>query len=88
MVANDSMGSGLQLVGAPFLNFLLGKLSREFKLRRMSIFKWTYFGSAGCYSHTVGHAGSSTRTVYANVTLTRSKVKVKVKVREHLNNCP
>jgi len=32
------MGHGLQLVGAQFSNFLLGKLSREFKLRRMSIF--------------------------------------------------
>ena len=28
----------LQLVGDRFLNFLLGKLSREFKLHRMSIF--------------------------------------------------
>jgi len=37
-VVGDSMGSGLQLVGARFLNFLLRKLSREFKLRRMSIF--------------------------------------------------
>jgi len=34
----DSMGPGLQLVGARFLNFLLGKLSREFKLRPVSIF--------------------------------------------------
>jgi len=31
------MGPGLQLVGARFSNFLPGKLSREFKLRRMSI---------------------------------------------------
>jgi len=38
MVGGDSMGPGLQLVGARFLNFLLGKLSREFRLRRMSIF--------------------------------------------------
>ena len=37
-VVGDSMGSGLQLVGARFLNFLLRKLSREFKLRGMSIF--------------------------------------------------
>jgi len=35
------------------------------------------------YSHMVGHAGSTTRTVYADVTLTWSKVKVKV--TEHLN---
>jgi len=38
MVVGDSMGPRLQLVRARFLNFLLGKLSREFKLRRMSIF--------------------------------------------------
>ena len=38
MVDGDSMGPGLQLVGARFLNFLLGKLSQEFKLRRMSTF--------------------------------------------------
>jgi len=38
MVGSDSMGSGLQPDGARFLNFLLGKLSRELNLRRMSIF--------------------------------------------------
>jgi len=38
MVGVDSTGPGLQLVGAGFLNFLPGKLSREFKLRHMSIF--------------------------------------------------
>jgi len=38
MVDVDSMGPDLQLVGARFLNFLLGKLSREFKLRSVSIF--------------------------------------------------
>jgi len=37
MLDDDSMGPGLQRVGAQFLNFLLGKLSREFKLRRMSL---------------------------------------------------
>ena len=35
MVGSHSMG---QLIGARFSNFLLGKLSRGFKLRRMSIF--------------------------------------------------
>ena len=39
MVDDDSMGPGLQLIGARFLNFLLEKLSREFKLCQMSIFK-------------------------------------------------
>jgi len=38
MVDGNSMEPGLQLVGARFLNLLPGKLSREFKLRRMSIF--------------------------------------------------
>jgi len=33
MVDSDSMGPDLQLVVAGFLNFLVGKLSREFKLR-------------------------------------------------------
>jgi len=38
LVGGDSMGPGLQPVGARFLNFLLEKLSQEFKLRPMSIF--------------------------------------------------
>ena len=38
MVASDSMGHGLQHVGARFFYFFLGKLSREFKLRPISIF--------------------------------------------------
>jgi len=38
MVGGHSMGPELQLVRARFLNFLLGKLSREFKLCPMSIF--------------------------------------------------
>ena len=49
MVGGDSMGPGLQLIGARFLNFLIGKLSREFKLadcRYFTKFKWPYFGSA------------------------------------------
>jgi len=36
MVDGDSMGPGLQVLGARFSNFLLGKLSREFKLRRQN----------------------------------------------------
>ena len=38
MVDGDNMGSGLQVVGVRFSNFLLRKLSREFKVRVMSIF--------------------------------------------------
>jgi len=41
-------------------------------------FKWPYFDSVWCYSHTVGRAGSPTCIVYVDVTLTQSKVKVKV----------
>jgi len=41
MVDGHSMGPGLQLVGARFLNFHLRKLSREFKLRPISIFDET-----------------------------------------------
>ena len=37
MVDYDSMGPSLHLVGARFLNFLLSKLSRDFKLYGMSI---------------------------------------------------
>jgi len=47
MVVGDSMGPELQLVGARLLNFLLGKLSREFKLcQRFTKFKWSYFANA------------------------------------------
>jgi len=38
MVDSDTMIRDLQLVGVRFSNFLPRKLSREFKLRRMSIF--------------------------------------------------
>ena len=38
MVGRHSMGPVLQVVGARFLNFHLGKLSREFKLGAISIF--------------------------------------------------
>jgi len=38
MVDSDSVGPALQLIGARFSNFLLGKLSREFTLRGLSIF--------------------------------------------------
>ena len=75
----DSMGPGLQLGTARFLNFLLGKLSWEFKLwecQYFTKFKWPYFSSVWCYIHTVGHAGSPARTVYVDLTLTRCKVKV------------
>ena len=45
----DSMGPGLQLLGGQFSNFLLGKVSLEFKLHGMSIFRdiqmATYFGT-------------------------------------------
>ena len=78
----DSMGPGLQLFGGQFSNFLLGKVSLEFKLHGMSIFHdiqmATYFDTGWCYSHMVGYAGSPTYVAYVDMTLTRSKVKVKV----------
>jgi len=39
-------------------------------------FKWPYFSTALCYGHMLGRAGSPTRAVYVDVTLTPSKVKV------------
>jgi len=49
MVDIDSMGPGLQRVSGRFSNFLLGKVSLEFKLYGMSIFHdvqmGTYFGT-------------------------------------------
>ena len=85
MVVSDSMGPGLQLVGARFLNFLqksYHESSYFAECRYFTKFKWPHF-RAWCYSHMVGHADSATRTVYIRVTLTRSKIKVKV--TEHLN---
>jgi len=38
LVGDHSITAGLQFVEARFLNFLLGRLSQEFKLRPMSIF--------------------------------------------------
>jgi len=38
MIGGHRMGPGLQLAGARFLNFHLEKLSREFKVRPISIF--------------------------------------------------
>jgi len=79
VVDHDSMGPILRLVRARFFNFLLRKLSHEFKLRGMSIlqnFKEPYFRIAWGYSHMVGHVGSPTCIVHADMTLTWSKVKV------------
>jgi len=46
------------------------------KCRYFTKFKWLYFGSALGYSHMVGRAGSPTRIVHIDMTLTGSKVKV------------
>jgi len=59
MIGGDSMGPDLQRVGARFSNFLLGKLSRQFKVpqcRYFTKFKWPHFRTAWCYSHMVGLA--------------------------------
>ena len=85
MVDIDSMGPGLQLVGARFSNFLLGKLSRESKLRGMSIFHEIQMAIISVVCDTtvrwlgmlvVLHAGLP--IVYVDLTFTRSNVKVKV----------
>jgi len=77
MVAYDSMGPGLHHIRARFWNFLLGKLSPEFKLREMWIFHEIQMAIFSYCSHMVRHAGI-VGTVHANMTLTRSKFKVKV----------
>jgi len=41
MVNYDSMGPSLQIVRSQFLDFLLSKLSRDFKLYGMSIYHIT-----------------------------------------------
>jgi len=67
MVDGHSMGPGLQLVGARFLNFHPGcyhESSNFVQYRYLTKFKWPYF------SHVVQHAGSLTRTVYVDMTLT------------------
>jgi len=74
------------LVGARFSNFLLGKLSRQFKLRGMSIFHEIQMAIFR-YCVTLQSHGSAcwcpTCIVHVDMNLTRSKVKVKV--TEHLN---
>jgi len=49
MAEELDMGPSLQLVGARFFNFLLSKLSLEFKLRRMLILQ----DFLGQYFHTI-----------------------------------
>jgi len=80
MVDSDSMGPGLQLVEVRFSNFLLGKLSREFKLPRMSIFHKIQMAIFCYYVALQSDVGrrATTCIVHADVTLTRSKVKVKI----------
>jgi len=84
MVDHDSMGPSLHLAvlaGARFSNFLLRKISHEFKLcgcQYYMNFKWPYFPNAWGYGHMVGHAGSPICIAQADMTLTWSKVKVKV----------
>jgi len=72
---------GLQFVRATFSNSLLGKLSREFKLRGMSIFHEIQMAifryCVRIHSHD-WHAGSRICIVYIDMTLIRSQVAVKV----------
>jgi len=68
MVGVDSMGADLRLFGARFSNFLPGKLSRELKLRRMSIFHDIHVAIFRYCMNIVGHAGSTAGIVHADVT--------------------
>ena len=67
---------------SPIFEFPSRKGITRVQIHGMSIFHdiqmATYFGTAWCYSHMVGYAGSLTYTVYVDLTLTRSKVNVKV----------
>jgi len=77
----DSMGPSLQLVGARYLNFLLRKLSHDFKLCRMSILqdfqRAIFLYCLRLWSHCrVPVCWYPICIVHADVTLTRSKVKV------------
>jgi len=71
-----SMGPGLQLVWARFSNFLLGKLSREFRLCRMLRFHVIQMATfLYCARRLQLHVDP---IVHADMTLIWSKVKVKV----------
>jgi len=79
----DSMGRGLEPFLARFWNFLLEKLSREFKLRRMSIFHEIQKNGhiSVLREATVTRLEcwySCTSIVHVDMTLIGSKVKVKV----------
>ena len=86
MVDHNSMGRSLQLVGAQCLNYLLGKLSRDFKLCGMSILQnfqrlrvlWSgmLVVLPVSVSETQWYTGSPICIVHADMTLTRSKFKV------------
>jgi len=81
MVVGNCMGPGLQLAEVRFSNFLLGKLSRDFKHHvmstlhdiQMAIFRYFVTLQLNGWAR-----GSTTGIVHGDMTLTRSKVKVKV----------
>jgi len=73
MVDHDSTRPSLQLVKAPFSNFLLRKLSQSSNFvdyRYYTNFKLSYFHTTGGYHHMVGHAGSPICIAHTDVTLT------------------
>jgi len=77
MVGGDSMGPGLQLVGARFWNFLLEKLSLVRTSPIVRISRYSNGRISVVREDTVRCLGI--RIVYVDLTLTRSMVKVKVK---------
>ena len=75
------MRPGLQPVGSRFQNFLLGKLSSQFKRCQMSIFHKIQMATFQYCVMLQSHGWACwypTCTVYVDVTQTRSKINVKV----------
>jgi len=72
MVDSDSMGPGLQLVGARFSNFLVRKLSGVRTSLNLNITRILNGHISVLLDNMVWHAGSPMRILYADMTLTQS----------------
>ena len=80
MVGNDSRpyGSWSTACRSPIFEERYHVTSNFAQCRYYMNFKWPYFRTAWGYSHMIGHIGSPTSSVHADMTLTWFKVKVKV----------
>jgi len=68
MVDSDRMEPAQQLIGVRFLNFLIGKLSQEFKLHGLSMFHEIQMA---IFLYCVAlQSGNSLLQVHADMTLT------------------